>query len=115
MKYIIGKDRNQFEMFCLEESVNKDNEVRLIDLFVESLPLEEYGFIEENRNPLGGRPAYHPSTLLKLYIYGYMNRMRSSRQLEKECYRNLEVMWLMRGLAQIIIPFPISEKTIPMQ
>nr|AMP57014.1 transposase DDE domain protein [uncultured bacterium] len=99
MKYIIGKDRSQFEMFCLEESVNKDNEVRLIDLFVESLPLEEYGFIEENRNPLGGRPAYHPSTLLKLYIYGYMNRMRSSRQLEKECYRNLEVMWLMRGLA----------------
>src|SRR5690625_4203607 len=99
MKYIIGKDRSQFEMFCLEESVNKDNEVRLIDLFVESLPLEEYGFIEENRNPLGGRPAYHPSTLLKLYIYGYMNRIRSSRQLEKECYRNLEVMWLMRELA----------------
>ena len=99
MKYIIGKDRSQFEMFCLEESVNKDNEVRLIDLFVESLPLEEYGFIEENRNPLGGRPAYHPSTLLKLYIYGYMNRMRSSRQLEKECYRNLEVMWLMGKLA----------------
>ena len=99
MKYIIGKDRSQFEMFCLEESVNKDNEVRLIDLFVESLSLEEYGFIEENRNPLGGRPAYHPSTLLKLYIYGYMNRMRSSRQLEKECYRNLEVMWLMGKLA----------------
>ena len=78
MKYIIGKNRSQLEMFCLEESVNKDNEVRLIDLFVESLPLEEYGFIEENRNPLGGRPAYHPSALLKLYIYGYMNRMRSS-------------------------------------
>jgi len=48
-------------MFCLEESVNKDNEVRLIDLFVDSLTLAEYGFIEENRNPLGGRPAYHPS------------------------------------------------------
>ena len=71
-------------MFCLEESVNKDNEVRLIDLFVESLPLEEYGFAEEKASSLGGRPAYHPSTLLKLYIYGYMNRMRSSRQLEKE-------------------------------
>lgn len=99
MKYIIGKDRNQFEMFCLEERIPQENEVRLIDLFVDSLPLEEYGFIEENRNPLGGRPAYHPSTLLKLYIYGYMNRTRSSRQLEKECYRNLEVMWLMRGLA----------------
>lgn len=86
-------------MFCLEERIPQENEVRLIDLFVDSLPLEEYGFIEENRNPLGGRPAYHPSTLLKLYIYGYMNRMRSSRQLEKECYRNLEVMWLMGKLA----------------
>ena len=61
MKYIIGKDRSQFEMFCLEESVNKDNVVRLIDLFVESLPLEEYGFVQEKKNPLGGRPAYHPS------------------------------------------------------
>jgi len=48
-------------MFCLEEHIAKDNEVRLIDLFVESLSLEEYDFIEENRNPLGGRPAYHPS------------------------------------------------------
>jgi len=48
-------------MFCLEESVNKDNVVRLIDLFVESLPLEEYGFVQEKKNPLGGRPAYHPS------------------------------------------------------
>jgi len=99
MKYIIGKDRSQFEMFCLEERIPQENEVRLIDLFVDSLSLEKYGFVEEKRSPLGGRPAYHPSTLLKLFIYGYMNRTRSSRQLEKECYRNLEVMWLMRGLA----------------
>src|SRR5690625_2616012 len=99
MKYIIGKDRNQFEMFCLEERIPQENEVRLINLFVDSLPLEEYGFIEENKNPLGGRTAYHPSALLKLFIYGYMNRIRSSRQLEKECYRNLEVMWLMGKLA----------------
>jgi len=94
----MGKDRDQFEMFCLEEQISQENEVRLIDLFVDGLPLEEYGFEKEKKNALGGRPAYHPGTLLKLFIYGYMNRTRSSRQLEKECYRNLEVMWLMRGL-----------------
>src|SRR5690625_230437 len=99
MKYIIGKDRNQFEMFCLEERIEKDNEVRMIELFVDSLTLADYGFVEQKANPQGGRPAYHPSALLKLFIYGYMNRIRSSRQLEKECYRNLEVMWLMRELA----------------
>ncbi|HLS71674.1 MAG TPA: transposase, partial [Chitinophagaceae bacterium] len=93
------KDRNQFEMFCLEERIEKDNEVRMIELFVDSLTLADYGFVEQKANPQGGRPAYHPSALLKLFIYGYMNRIRSSRQLEKECYRNLEVMWLMRELA----------------
>lgn len=98
-KYIIGKDRNQIEMLCLEERIDEDNEVRLIDLFVNSLPLADFGFKEEKASPLGGRPAYHPSTLLKLFIYGYMNRIRSSRQLEKECNRNLEVMWLMGELA----------------
>ena len=92
MKYIIGKDRSQFEMFCLEERIPQENEVRLIDLFVDSLSLEKYGFVEEKRSPLGRRPTYHPSTLLRLVIYGYMSRTRSSRQLEKECYRNLEPM-----------------------
>lgn len=85
------------QMFCLEDAIDKDNDVRLIDLFVSSLQLNEQGFdmnFEEN-----GRPAYHPADLLKLFIYGYLNRIRSSRQLEKECYRNLELMWLMRGLA----------------
>ncbi len=86
-------------MFCLEERIEKDNEVRMIELFVDSLTLADYGFVERKANPQGGRPAYHPSALLKLFIYGYMNRIRSSRQLEKECYRNLEVMWLMRELA----------------
>lgn len=98
MKYIIGKDRNQIELFCIEERIEQDNEVRLIELFVDSLPLADFGFKEEKANPQGGRPAYHPSVLLKLFIYGYLNRTRSSRQLEKECNRNLEVMWLMRGL-----------------
>src|SRR5690554_3340652 len=86
-------------MFCLDEHIAKDNEVRMIELFVDSLALADYGFVEREANPLGGRPAYHPSTLLKLFIYGYMNRIRSSRQLEKECNRNLEVMWLMGELA----------------
>ncbi|MCO5269481.1 MAG: IS1182 family transposase [Brumimicrobium sp.] len=99
MKYIIGKDRTQFELFCLEERIDENNEVRLIELFVDSLPLADFGFVEDKVNPQGGRPAYHPSVLLKLFLYGYMNRIRSSRLLEKECNRNLEVMWLMRGLA----------------
>lgn len=88
MKFIQGKPRNQWEMYCLDEHVDADNEVRLIDLFVDSLNLAELGFktqYEEN-----GRPAYHPGALLRLFIYGYLNRIRSSRQLEKECKRNLE-------------------------
>jgi transposase len=96
MKFIQGKPRNQWEMYCLDEHVDADNEVRLIDLFVDSLNLAELGFktqYEEN-----GRPAYHPGASLRLFIYGYLNRIRSSRQLEKECKRNLELMWLMREL-----------------
>uniref|UniRef100_UPI00373FC94B transposase n=1 Tax=Flavobacterium beibuense TaxID=657326 RepID=UPI00373FC94B len=71
-----------------------NNTVRLIDQFVNSLDLEVMGF-----EPLSsqGRQPYHPGDLLKLYIYGYMNLMRSSRQLEKECQRNLEVIWLLKN------------------
>jgi transposase len=99
MKFIKGKDRRQTHLFpiSLEQSIDPDNEVRLIDLFVESLPIEQYGFktgFVEN-----GRPAYHPKDLLKLYIYGYLNKTRSSRDLEKECKRNIEVIWLLKGLA----------------
>lgn len=82
---------------CLDDSIAKDCEVRAIDAFVYSLELDTYGFrmnFGEN-----GRPAYHPADLLKLFIYGYMNRTRSSRELERECCRNLEVIWLMRGLS----------------
>ena len=80
----------------MEAAIAQDNEVRLIDMFVDSLKLEDFGFkfdFMEN-----GRPAYHPSVLLKLYIYGYLNRIRSSRTLEKECSRNIELMWLLKGL-----------------
>jgi transposase len=96
MKFIKGKNRDQIEFFSLNGVIDTNNEVRLIDLFVDSLNLGDFGFkVDFGEN---GRPAYHPSDLLKLYLYGYLNRTRSSRQLEKECKRNLEVMWLMRGL-----------------
>ena len=98
MKFIQGQDRAQTHLFpvSVDQSIDVENEVRLIDLFVDSLDLENIGFgkhFVEN-----GRPAYHPSDLLKLYIYGYMNKVRSSRDLEKECKRNIEVMWLMKCL-----------------
>jgi transposase len=98
MKYIQGQDRTQTHLFpiSLDESIDKDNEVRLVDLFVDSLNLGEFGFkVDFDEN---GRPAYHPSDLLKLYIYGYLNKVRSSRDFEKECKRNIEVMWLLKGL-----------------
>jgi len=98
MKFIAGTDRAQATLFpvTLEHSIDKDNEVRTIDLFVDSLPLPKYGFeLERIEN---GRPAYHPSDLLKLYIYGYLNKTRSSRDLEKESKRNIEVIWLLKSL-----------------
>jgi len=98
MKFITGQNRNQIPLFAssLEAAIAQDNEVRLIDMFVDSLKLEDFGFRFEYME--NGRPAYHPSVLLKLYIYGYMNRIRSSRTLEKECGRNIELMWLMKSL-----------------
>jgi transposase len=98
MKFITGLDRNQAVLFpvSLEQSIDEDNEVRIIDLFVDSLSLQDYGFEKEYVE--NGRPAYHPADLLKLYIYGYLNKIRSSRDFEKECNRNIEVMWLIKGL-----------------
>jgi len=98
MKYIQGNNRSQTYLFpvSLEDSIDQENEVRLIDLFVDSLSLKDYGFkvaFVEN-----GRPAYRPADLLKLYIYGYINKVRTSRDLEKECNRNIEVMWLLNSL-----------------
>jgi len=98
MKYIQGQNRTQTHLFpiSLDESIDTNNEVRFIDVFVDSLNLSNFGFkvnFEEN-----GRPAYHPSDLLKLYIYGYLNSIRSSRKLEKETKRNIELMWLLKNL-----------------
>mgnify|MGYP002635873178 CR=1 FL=1 len=98
MKFIAGQNRHQVSIFpiSLDASIGQDNEVRMIDLFVDSLEISKMGFrIDFVEN---GRPAYHPKDLLKLYIYGYLNSIRSSRKLEKESQRNIEVIWLLKGL-----------------
>lgn len=97
MEYLQGEHRKQTVLFktCIDDMVPEDNTVRLIDQFVDALDLEQMGFKVLATN---GRPPYNPADLLKLYIYGYMNRMRSSRVLEKECRRNIEVLWLLRNL-----------------
>ena len=78
-------------------SIDQDNEIRLIDLFVDSLELKSFGFDVDFVD--NGRPAYHPKDLLKLFIYGYLNKVRSSRDLEKETKRNIEMIWLLKGLS----------------
>ena len=99
MAYLTGFDRSQVSLFpvSVEQAVAQDSEVRIIELFVDGLPLEELGF-PVTANSSDGRPAYHPSDLLKLYVYGYLNRIRTSRLLERECKRNVELMWLLKGL-----------------
>jgi len=98
MKFIQGQNRTQINLFpvSLDQSIDPDNEVRIIDLFVDSLSIKDYGFRTDFIE--NGRPAYHPADLLKLFIYGYLNKVRSSRDLEKECHRNIEVMWLLNCL-----------------
>ncbi|MGI8950976.1 MAG: transposase [Chitinophagaceae bacterium] len=99
MQFIEGKNRTQSILFpeTLDQIIEHDNEVRIIDLFVEGINLTDFKFIIKTTKE--GRPAYHPKDLLKLFLYGYLNHIRSSRQLEKECKRNIEVLWLMKQLA----------------
>jgi transposase len=94
-RFVEGMDRGQSTLFpeCLEDWVCEDNPVRVIDAFVEELDLAELKFCGVDPEATG-RPSYHPSALLKLYIYGYLNRVQSSRRLERESGRNVEVMWL---------------------
>jgi transposase/TolA-binding protein len=97
---IEGSDRGQSNLFppSLDDYVSEHNPVRAVDVFVDSLDLARLGFARAE--PLGiGRPGYHAGTMLKLYIYGYLNRIPSSRRLERECQRNVELMWLIGGLA----------------
>jgi len=99
-RFVEGTDRGQSTLFpeCLGDWISEDNPVRVIDVFVDELDLAELGFngVEPEAT---GRPSYHPSVLLKLYIYGYLNRIQSSRRLEREAGRNVEVMWLTERLA----------------
>lgn len=99
MNYIEGEDREQELLLpeSLENYVAEDNPVRFIEGFVDKLDLVECGFVEE-RSTASGRPSYSPKDLLKLYLYGYTNRTRSSRMLERACHINMEVIWLMRRL-----------------
>jgi len=99
-RFVEGADRGQSTLFpeCLEDWIGEDNPVRVIDVFVEELDLADLGFGGVDPEATG-RPSYHPSVLLKLYIYGYLNRVQSSRRLEHEAGRNVEVMWLTGRLA----------------
>jgi transposase len=98
MQFITGSNRHQSYFSTLEEQVSADNAVRLIDAFIDKLDLLQLGFaVTVHKSE--GRPPYAPSVLLKLYLYGYLNKIRSSRKLEKECVRNIELQWLLQSLA----------------
>lgn len=100
MNFISGEDRNQLVLMpdSIDDYVNDSNPVRVIEAYINSLNLANLGFLKFQPHDTG-RPMYDPKDLLKLYIYGYMNRIRSSRRLETEAKRNLEVIWLMRRLS----------------
>ena len=97
-RFIDGEDRMQQALLphSLEDYVSEENPVRVIEVFIDELDLAALGF---SGMAATGRPAYHPSTLLKIYLYGYLNRLQSSRRLEREAQRNIELMWLTGRLA----------------
>ena len=97
--FIKGEDRHQATLFPerLDDYIAEDSAVRVIDVFLDQLDLSGLGFKTEPNDT--GRPAYHPSTMLKIYVYGYLNRVQSSRRLEREAQRNIELMWLTERLA----------------
>jgi transposase len=99
-RFVEGEDRRQTTLLpsCLDDYVSEDNPARVVDVFVDELDLGTLGFDGVAPAPTG-RPAYHPNTLLKLYIYGYLNKVQSSRRLEREAQRNIELMWLTGRLA----------------
>lgn len=99
-RFVEGLDRGQSTLFpaSLDDYVTEDNRVRAVDVFVDGLDLDKLGFV--GVQPLDtGRPSYHLGVMLKLYIYGYLNRVPSSRRLERECQRNIEMIWLTGQLA----------------
>jgi transposase len=99
-RFVEGDDRKQVALLpeCVDDYIKADNPVRVIDAFVDELDLAELGF--NGITPaVTGRPSYHPGVMLRIYIYGYVNRIPSSRRLERECQRNVELMWLTGRLA----------------
>ena len=101
-RFIDGEDRMQQALLphSLEDYVGEENPVRVVEVFIDELDLAALGF--SGMTPAAtGRPAYHPSTLLKIYLYGYLNRVQSSRRLEREAQRNIELMWLVGRLARL--------------
>ena len=99
MHHVRGIPRQQIALLppAIDDYVSLDHPVRVVDAFIGTLDLGRLGF-ERVQTEATGRPPYHPADLLKLYVYGYMNRIRSSRLLERECQRNLEMMWLIGQL-----------------
>ena len=99
-RFIEGDSRHQSTLFpeVLDDYIDENNPVKVIDAFVEELPLIDLGFSSVQPKETG-RPGYHPAILLKLYIYGYLNRVQSSRRLERETKRNVEMMWLLNRLS----------------
>jgi transposase len=99
-RFVEGEDRRQSLLLpeSLDDYVTGDNPVRVVEAFIDELDLGALGF-EGVRPAATGRPAYHPSTMLKLYLYGYLDRIQSSRRLEREAQRNIELMWLTGRLA----------------
>ena len=94
-RFVQGEARAQMSLLpeCLDDFVPEDNPVRVVEAFIDALPLEKLGFSGVVPQ-VTGRPAYHPAVMLKIYVYGYLNRVHSSRRLERECQRNVELMWL---------------------
>ncbi|UZO95013.1 Transposase (plasmid) [Roseomonas mucosa] len=99
-RFVEGADRRQVTLLppCLDDYVAEENPVRVVEVFVNELDLGALGFAGVVPE-VTGRPSYHPATMLKLYLYGYLNRIQSSRRLEREAGRNLELMWLTGRLA----------------
>ena len=113
--FVQAVDRQQTTLLpeCLDDWVDEGNSIRAVDVFVDALELRDLGFDGVDPAATGRPPAYHPSPMLKLYIYGYLNRVQSSRRLEREAGRNLEVMWLTGRLApDHKTPSPTSARTM---
>src|SRR5947207_13017475 len=111
-RFIDGEDRMQQTLLphSLEDYVGEENPVRVIEVFIDELDLAALGFA--GMTPAAtGWPDYHPSTLLKIYLYGYLNRVQSSRRLERATQRNIELMWLTVASCRISRPLPISART----